>query len=119
MSQQPFLELVRSLKAELEEAEARLQQTDVPVAVLDEFKSAIDYIRLTLLGIAHASGEDKYEAAAAILRSRMQHAVETCRQIVPDIDAREITVESPELKELNDALSGTVLRINQLYKTGN
>ncbi|MGH9787885.1 MAG: hypothetical protein ACRD4U_04170, partial [Candidatus Acidiferrales bacterium] len=117
--QQQFLELIRNLKAELEEAEARLQQTDVPVAVLDEFKSAVDHMRLTLLGISHSSGEDKYEAAAAILRSRMLHVVETCKQIVSDIDAREITVESAELKELHDTLSGTVLRIHQLYKTGN
>jgi len=118
MSQEKLLQQVQLLKAELGEAEARLQQTDLPVAVLDEFKSALDHMRLTLLGVSHSSGEDKYEAAAAILRSRMQHVVETCKRIVSDIDAREITVESRELKELHDALSATVLRINQLYRTG-
>jgi len=113
-----LLEQVHSLKAELEEVESRLKENDIPVPVLEDFKEAIDHIRLTLLGISHSSGEDKYEAAAAIIRSRIQRTGDLCKQLISDIEAHEVTTESPELKQLHDILAATVTRIHQLYKSG-
>jgi len=118
MSQEHLLEQVHRLKAELEEVESRLKQNDIPVPVLEDFKSAIDHIRLTLWGILQSSGAERYEAAATIIRFRIRRADDICTQIVADIDSLEITVDSPELKSLHDTLSGTLNRINHLYKTG-
>ncbi|MCI0404287.1 MAG: hypothetical protein L0212_12345 [Acidobacteria bacterium] len=118
MSQDQLLDQVKRLRAELEEVEYRLRHNDIPLPVLEEFKSAIDHVRLTLWGILQSSGPDRYEAAAAIIRFRMKRAEDICRQVVSDIDALEITVDSPELKSLNDALGGTLSRIHQLYKSG-
>ena len=86
--------------------------------VLEDLKQAIDHLRLTLLGVAHSAGTEKYEASAAIIRSRLERTGELCQQIVSDIDAMEVTVDSPELKKLNEVLAGAVSRIHQLYKTG-
>jgi len=118
MSQNELLEQVHRLKAELEEVEARLARNDIPLPVLEDFKSAIDHIRLTLWGILQASGSNRYEAAATIIRFRMRRVEDICQQIVSNIDAQEITVESPELKKLHETLTATVSRINQLYKKG-
>ncbi|HXE75094.1 MAG TPA: hypothetical protein VNN18_05605 [Candidatus Xenobia bacterium] len=118
MAQIELLEQVHRLKAELEEVEARLRRNDIPIPVLEDFKSAIDHIRLTLWGILQASGSGRYEAAATIIRFRMRRVEDICRQIVSSIDAQEITVESPELKKLHETLNATVSRINQLYRSG-
>ncbi len=118
MSQDQLLDQVKRLRSELEEVEYRLRHNDIPLPVLEEFKSAIDHVRLTLWGILQSAGPDRYEAAAAIIRSRMKRAEDICKQIVSDIDALEITVDSPELKSLNDVLGGTISRIHQLYKSG-
>jgi len=117
MSQEQLLEQVHRLKADLEDVEYRLKNNDIPVPVLEDFKSAIDHIRLTLWGILQSSGPDRYEAAATIIRFRIRRADDICKQIVSDIDALDITVDSPELKSLHDTLSGTVSRIHQLYKS--
>jgi hypothetical protein len=85
--------------------------------VLEDFKSAIDHIRLTLWGVLQASGSGRYEAAATIIRFRMRRAEDICQQIVSNIDAQDITVESPELKQLHGTLTATVNRIGQLYRT--
>ncbi len=118
MLHQELLSQVQDLKAELEKVEARLNQDELPAPVLEDLKEAIDHVRLTLLGILHSSGADKYEAGAAIIRSRLERAAELCRQIVADIDARRLTADSPELKSLDDSLSGALSRIHQLYKSG-
>ena len=118
MSEDHLLDQVKRLRTELEEVEYRLRNNDIPLPVLEDFKSAIDHIRLTLWGILQSSGPERYEAAAAILRFRLRRADDICKQIVSDIDALDITVDSPELKTLHDTLSGTVSRINQLYKSG-
>lgn len=112
-----LLEQVHHLKAELAKVEGPLR-AGIPAPVLDDFKSAIDHVRLSLLAISHASGEERYEAAAAIIRSRLERAGSLCRQIVADIDARGIPADSPELQQLQETLSATVARIHQLYKSG-
>ncbi len=118
MSQDQLLEQVKRLRTELEEVEYRLGRNDIPLPVLEDFKSAIDHIRLTLWGILQSSGPDRYEAAAAIVRFRLRRADDICKQIVADIDALEVTVDSPELKQLHETLGATVNRIHQLYKSG-
>ena len=118
MSQNELLEQVRRLKAELEQVESRLSQSDIPLPVLEDFKAAIDHIRLTLWGILQASGSGRYEAAATIIRFRIRRADDICQQIVANIDAQDITVESPELKNLHATLNATVNRISQLYRKG-
>lgn len=118
MSQNELLEQIHRLKAELEDAEFRLRQNDIPLLVLEDFKSAIDHIRLTVWGILQASGTARYEAAATIIRFRMRRADDICQQIISNIDAQDITVESPELKKLHETLTATVNRIHQLYRSG-
>jgi len=118
MSQDELLEQVRRLKTELEQVEARLSKNDIPLPVLEDFKSAIDHIRLTLWGILQASGSGRYEAAATIIRFRIRRADDICQQIVGNIETQDITVDSPELKKLHETLTATVNRINQLYRKG-
>ncbi len=118
MSQDQLLEQVHRLKGELVEVESQLRENDIPLSVLEDFKAAIDHIRLTVWGILQASGSGRYEAAAALIRFRLRRADAICQQIVSDIDSQYITVESAELKTLRETLTGTVNRINQLYRKG-
>ncbi|MCI0404286.1 MAG: hypothetical protein L0212_12340 [Acidobacteria bacterium] len=114
----PLLEQIHRLKLELDGIERQLAETNVPVPVLEDFKSAIDQVRLTLWGILQSSSSDTHHLASAITRFRIRRAGEICRQIVSDIDAHHIPVELPELTELNSALYYTSQRIDQLRKTG-
>ena len=115
MSQEKLVEQVQQLRNALGEIEKPLAGGDVPLAVLEDFKMAIDHTRMTLWAIFSTPQTDPYEATATIVRLRQKRTVEMCRQIILDINSSEITVESSELKPLHAALQDTLDRIERLY----
>lgn len=111
-------EQVQQLKQALEEIEKRLAGDEVPVAVLEDFKSAVDHIRTTVWALMSSPQGNQYEVAPHIARLRLQRAAGMFRQISSDIDTSEITVDSPELKEFHTSLKGLLDRIERLYQSG-
>lgn len=118
MSTESFIEQVRKLKASLEELEKRLAGADVPLAVLEDFKMAVDHIRMTVWALLSAEKTDLYEAAASVARFRLKRTVEMSRSILLDINAGNLTIDMAELQQFHAFLKDTLERIDRLYRTG-
>ncbi len=116
--QQECIEQIRQLKQALEEMEKRIKAGGVPLAVLEDFKSAVDHIRTTVWAVVSAGEKDQYELANHITRFRVKRATQMCLRIVSDIDVHELSVESPELVQFHAAAKQTIERINRLYQAG-
>lgn len=118
MSNEKLVEQVRQLKAALEEIEKRLAGGGVPVAVLEDFKMAVDHTRMTVWAILSSAQSDQYEVTSQVARFRLKRGVEMFRAVIADIDTNEITVDSPELQQFSVVLKDTLARIERLYKSG-
>lgn len=118
MDTQAMIEQVRKLKTALEALEKRLTAAEVPLPVLEDFKMAIDHTRMTTWAILTAPQSNDGDLSAAIVRSRLKRAMEMARQIVLDINAGELTIDSPELQQCHTTLRDTLGRIERLYRSG-
>lgn len=118
MKQEKLVDQIRQLKRALEEIEKRLTEGTVPFPVLEDFKAAIDHIRMTVWAILSTPQANQYELASSIVRFRLKRSTQMCQQIVMDINSSEITVDSPELQEFHAALKNTLERIDRLYQSG-
>lgn len=119
MSSEKLVEQVHQLKAALEEIEKRLSGgSEVPVAVLEDFKMAVDHTRMTVWALLSAADTDEYEVASQVARFRLKRGVDMFRAVIADIDSNEVTIDSPELQQFFAILKDVVARIERLYKSG-
>lgn len=116
--QKELIEQIHQLKQALEEMEKQIHTGEVPLAVLEDFKSAVDHIRTTVWAVVSTAQDKQYELANNIARFRVKRAIDICHRIISDIDIHELTVDSPELVQFNNALKQAVERINRLYQSG-
>ena len=117
MQQSALSAQIEQLRQELNEVEAKLRGQSTPLALLEDLKASVDQIRTTLWA-AITVGGDVYSINAAVVKTRLNRARDMCRQIVLDIDASEITVDSPDLGPFWDALTATQERVKRLYSSG-
>ena len=117
MHQRALSGQIQQLKKELQEIETAISGDELPIAVLESFKEAVDNVRTTLWATM-STQVDEYEVSAAIAAMRMKRTVEMCRRIMLDIDAHEITLDTPDLLMLKRVLSETVDRVQRLYASG-
>jgi len=118
MGSEQLSEQVHKLKASLQEMEKIFTGGNVPVAVLEDFKMAVDHIRMNVWAVLSNPTRDQYEVANTIVRFRLKRAVEMLRQILMDIDSSEITLDMPELLQFHATLKDTLDRMSRLGKSG-
>ena len=118
MNKEKIVEQVQQLKQALVEIEKRLSASDVPAAVLEDFKMAVDHTRMTVWALLSANPTAQYEVSEQIARFRAKRAAEMFKHIRSDIDTNELTIDSPELQEFYAALKETVERVERFYKSG-
>ena len=120
MSNEALIRQVQKLKISLQEIEEQLTQgTEVPMAVLSDFKMAVDHTRMTVWAILSTRETDQFEVTAAVARFRLKRCEEMCQNIVSDINSNELTIDAPELQQFYRVAQETVARIDRLYKQGN
>ena len=91
---------------------------DFPRALLEDFQTAVDHVRMTVWALLAAPQTDPSELSATVIRTRMNRTEDMCRQIAQDIDSHDLSIESLELKQLHATLRSTLSRIDRLYKSG-
>ncbi len=117
MSTETLKEQVDNLKSALQSIEGELAQREVPKEGLEDLKRAVDNIRRTVWAlITAAESPDKYELILA--RFRLNRAMELCQQVVLDINASFIPIDSAELRRFHVTMKGTVDRVERLMKGG-
>lgn len=118
MSKEQITEQVQKLRKALEELEKRLADARVPFNVLEEFKMAVDHIRMTVWAMLSTEASKHYEMRSSIAVFRLKRMLEMSKQLILDIEANDVTIDSPELQQCHGALKRVVERIDRLYKSG-
>jgi hypothetical protein len=104
---------VKALASELDRIQKQLEEVEIPVEVLADFKTTVDHARLTLWGMLSKPEGDLRKGVALF---RIRRIEEMCRQVGIDIEARDITAEIPALQELHAVLKDTLGRVSSLLK---
>ncbi len=105
MESEELVQNVQGIKASLEETEKWLETTKIPQDVLEDFKSTVDFTRITLWGILTAADPD---IRSVLTRFRVKHIVEMCQKVTLDASGGDIPPDSPALLTLRATLEDTL-----------
>ena len=114
MAEPKFADLIATLNSTLHNVEARLGGDYEPVEGLEDFKSALDDMRLRLWGLLSAAGAEDFKGFQE--RFRIRRATEMCRGLSGDLGTGALGRHHPELTGLREAaleLSRSVERAQQ------
>lgn len=111
MAEPSFLDQVAVLNATLTAIEQRLARGQAPVEGLEDFKSALDDVRLRLWGLLSAAGGDDYKGFQE--RFRIRRATEMSRGLGGDLRAGAVSGRHRELAGLKEAAMELAQSIEQ------
>jgi hypothetical protein len=114
MGQFPWLEQVATLNAMLDAVDDRVAHKDLATPGLEEFKSALDDLRLRAWGLLMATGSDDPHGFQE--RFRTHRGTEMCRALSTDLRTGKLSGSQPDLPALGDAareLSAAVKAVKQ------
>src|SRR5687768_15630333 len=114
MAEPSFVEQVATLNATLSAIEARLARGQAPIEGLEDFKSALDDVRLRLWGLLSAAGGDDYKGFQE--RFRIRRATEMTRGLGADLRAGAVSARHRELAGLREAATELALSIEQTQR---
>jgi hypothetical protein len=101
MAEPSFADQLATLNSTLRALEVRLALGRAPVEGLEDFKSALDDMRLRLWGLLGAAGGDDYKGFQE--RFRIRRATEMCRGLGGDLRSGSVSGRHAELASLQDA----------------
>lgn len=113
MAEPSFVEQVTTLNATLSSIEERLARGQAPVEGLEDFKSALDDVRLRLWGLLSAAGGDDYKGFQE--RFRIRRATEMSRGLGGDLRTGAISGRHRELAGLREAANELAQSIEQAH----
>lgn len=104
-----FRDRVSAMRLILQSIEAELQKGSVPAEGLEDFKSAVDDLRLRVWSILAAASTGDYQAA--LERFRLRRAIELTRAVAHDLESGAMSRGHRELSDLESVvrrLSGVI-----------
>ncbi len=97
-----FRDRVSAMRLILQSIEAELQKGKVPAEGLEDFKSAVDDLRLRVWSILAAASSGDHQAA--LERFRLRRAIELTRTLAHDLESGTLSRGHRELPELEIVL---------------
>lgn len=116
MAEPSFEQQVATLNATLGAIEESLAEGKAPVEGLEDFKSALDDVRLRLWGLLSAAGGDDYKGFQE--RFRIRRATEMSRGLGGDLRAGAVSGRHRELAGLREAATELTQSIEQAQRHG-
>jgi hypothetical protein len=113
MAEPSFADQMATLNSTLGAIEVRLALGRAPVEGLEDFKSALDDMRLRLWGLLSAGGSD---ARPFQEQFRIRRATDMCRRLGGDLHAGAISGRYRELNDLREAATELALKIEQAQR---
>ncbi|MBA3445218.1 MAG: hypothetical protein H0T58_10270 [Gemmatimonadales bacterium] len=114
MAKPTFVQQVATLNATLETIEDSLANGQAPVEGLEDFKSALDDVRLRLWGLLSAAGGDDYKGFQE--RFRIRRTTEMSRGLGGDLRTGTISGRHRELAGLREAATELTQSIEQVQR---
>src|SRR3954464_8465651 len=101
MAEPSFADQIATLNSTLRALEVRLARGQAPVEGLEDFKSALDDMRLRLWGLLSAAGGEDYRGFQE--RFRIRRATGVCRGLSRELKIGRMSGRHAELSVLQDA----------------
>ncbi len=114
MAKPSFLEQIATLNTTMSEVEGRLARGQTGVQELEDFKSALDDLRLRLWGLLSAAGGDDYKGFQE--RFRIRRATEMSRGLGGDLRTGAVSGRHRELAGLKEAAGELAQSIEQAQR---
>jgi hypothetical protein len=114
MAEPSFEQQVATLKATLNAIEKRLAEGTAAVDGLEDFKSALDDVRLRLWGLLSAAGGDDYRGFQE--RFRIRRVTEMNRGLGADLRTAAVSGRHRELAGLREAVVELTQSIEQVQR---
>jgi hypothetical protein len=111
MAEASFADQIATLNSTLQAIETRLARGQAPEEGLEDFKSALDDMRLRLWGLLSAAGGDDYKGFQE--RFRIRRATEMSRGLGADLRAGAMSGRHAELTGLKEAAAELVQSVEQ------
>ncbi len=116
-------ERLTEIKSALEDIERELEAGSIGRDGLEDFKAAVDHIRLSVWAMLTAAQSDDPDGPARIdtkqfvARFRLTRADEICRRVLADIAAGLIRAGSPDLNGLHATLRETTEQVGRFIRS--
>lgn len=113
----PLGQRLFEVKSALEELEKELAEGSMTPEDLEDFKGAVDHVRLSVWALMTAGWSDEYKgldsprAKQVIARFRLQRADDICRSALADLEAGAIPLDSAELGQFRATVSAIAARL--------
>jgi hypothetical protein len=109
---------VERTSAELHKLEKAMQCEGIDLRLLKEYRDAVDYIRsaagmVQQLRECHLRGLDDGELFSALSTTRIRRTVNSCLEVIADLDAGRVKNESKDVDELYQALEQLSARLRR------
>jgi len=114
MAESTFADQMATLNSTLGAIEVRLALARAPVEGLEDFKSALDDMRLRLWGLLSAGGGP--DSRGFEEKFRIRRATEMCRGLGTDLHAGSISGRHRELAALGEAVVELAQKIEQAQR---
>jgi hypothetical protein len=114
MEQFAWLEQVANLRAMLDTLEAQLAHGDLGTSGLEEFKSALDDLRLRAWGLLMATSSDDPHGFQERFRTR--RGTEMCRALSTDVRTGKLTGRQSDLPALSAAARDLAAAVKEMTR---
>ncbi len=116
-------ERLTEIKSALEDIERELEAGSIGRDGLEDFKAAVDHIRLSVWAMLTAAQSDDPDGPARIdtkqfvARFRLSRADKICREVLADITAGLIRPGSPDLNGLHETLTEATEQVGRFIRS--
>jgi hypothetical protein len=104
-------QVTAGLRKALDELETQLTGGDPPAAALEDFKSALDGIRTSVIAFVKAANAAKYYET--VNSFRLLRATQTCQNVLTGLVDGTITPNTPGFDKLQESLAETLQRLGE------
>jgi hypothetical protein len=117
----PLGQRLYEVRGALEEIEKDLAAGGMEQDDLEDFKTIIDHVRLSIWAIMTAGWSDEYQGLDTLItkqiiaRFRLQRGEDICRGALSDIEAGVIPADSPDLRQFYSTLRETTDQVAHVF----
>lgn len=106
---------------ELQNLAKALQSEDMDLALVREYREAVEYIRTTTEALQQLrkrqSGANDVDLLSVLAKERIRRFIHLSMEVTADIDAGRLTRQSPSIAELQEKLENLQLRLPKNART--
>lgn len=112
---------LEKISQELRELSESIKSGEVEPRVLQQFRDAVDHVRLTAWTVQQwlelqAKHGDAYSVLSLLTAERIRRATQLSNDLSLDLEAAEISFETEGLGKLFEAIRGLYERLARLFK---